>query len=210
MNPRTSWHAPDVRRQVLNGPRTLFALCALMLAASQPVLASDVRSASMLANTCAGCHGTNGASVGEYMPTIGGLNKEYLTEVLGDYKTGLRASTIMGRIMGGYSDQEIRAIADFYARQAWVSNDRIADAALIHAGARLHEEHCETCHEDGGRGQDDDSPRLAGQWAEYTNYALENCRAEGKGCSPRKMGQRVMQLSDDELASLARYYEGEK
>ncbi|MGB5735023.1 MAG: c-type cytochrome, partial [Thiohalocapsa sp.] len=165
---------------------------------------------SMLANTCAGCHGTNGASAGEYMPTIGGLNKDYLTEVLGDYKTGLRSSTIMGRIMRGYSDQEIRAIADFYANQAWVSNDRIADARLIHAGAQLHEEHCATCHEDGGRGQDDDSPRLAGQWAEYTNYALENCRAEGRGCSPRKMGQRVMDLSDEELESLARYYEGEK
>ncbi len=218
MKPSRSWDAPRVhcrafalpKARVLSLPSTLFVLGALMFAVAQPAPASDVRAASMLANTCAGCHGTNGASAGEYMPTIGGLNKDYLTEVLGDYKTGLRSSTIMGRIMRGYSDQEIRAIADFYANQAWVSNDRIADARLIHAGAQLHEEHCATCHEDGGRGQDDDSPRLAGQWAEYTNYALENCRAEGRGCSPRKMGQRVMDLSDEELESLARYYEGEK
>jgi len=210
MNPSSSWHAPEVYRPGLDGPRMLFAACVLMVAASQPSLASDVRSASMLANTCAGCHGTDGASAGEYMPTIGGLNKDYLSEVLVDYKTGLRSSTIMGRIMRGYSDQEIRAIADFYANQPWVSNDRIADASLIHAGAQLHEELCVSCHEDGGRAQDDDSPRLAGQWAEYTNYALENCRAEGRGCSPRKMGQRVMNLSDEDLASLSRYYEGEK
>jgi sulfide dehydrogenase cytochrome subunit len=218
MKPNRSWDAPKVPRRVfllLKGPGARipgmrFAIGALLIAVAHQAPASDVRSASMLANTCAGCHGTNGASAGEYMPTIGGLNKGYLIDVLDDYKTGLRASTIMGRIMRGYSDQEIRAIADFYANQPWVSNDRIADASLIHAGAQLHEEHCATCHEDGGRGQDDDSPRLAGQWAEYTNYALENCRAEGRGCSPRKMGQRVMNLSDEELASLARYYEGEK
>ena len=218
MKPSRSSDAPKGDRRALRLPRaavarvpsTLFVIGALMLAVTQQAPASDVRSASMLANTCAGCHGTNGASAGEYMPTIGGLNKGYLIDVLDDYKTGRRASTIMGRIMRGYSDQEIRAIADFFANQPWVSNDRIADASLIHAGAQLHEEHCATCHEDGGRGQDDDSPRLAGQWAEYTNYALENCRAEGRGCSPRKMGQRVMNLSDEELASLARYYEGEK
>ncbi|MGB5835068.1 MAG: c-type cytochrome [Thiohalocapsa sp.] len=210
MKPSSLRYAPKLHRRMLRLSAALAAIGVMALLAEQPALASDVRSPSMLANTCAGCHGTNGASAGEYMPTIGGLNKEYLIEVLDDYKTGLRSSTIMGRIMRGYSDQEIRAIADFYANQPWVSNDRIADAALIHAGAGLHEEHCESCHEDGGRAQDDDSPRLAGQWAEYTNYALENCRAEGKGCSPRKMGQRVMDLSDEELASLARYYEGEK
>ena len=210
MKPSRSRHV--TRPQPLsNGlPRALLAIGALTLAFVPPLLASDVRSASMLANTCAGCHGTNGASAGEYMPTIGGLNKEYLIDVMDDYKTGLRSSTIMGRIMRGYSDLEIHAIADFYARQPWVSNERVADARLIHAGASIHEKHCAVCHEDGGRAQDEDSPRLAGQWAEYINYALENCRAKGKACSPRKMGQRVMNLSDAELASLARYYEAEK
>lgn len=172
--------------------------------------ASEVRSAGMLANTCAGCHGTDGASAGDYMPTIGGLAKGYLFEVMSDYKTGLRPSTIMGRIMRGYSDQEIWAIADFYASKPWVSNDRVAEAAAVHVGERIHDEQCATCHEDGGRAQADDSPRLAGQWAEYTLYALENCRAEGKRCSPRKMGLRVMDLTDQELSSLADYYESQK
>ena len=34
---------------------------------------SGVRSPSMLANTCAGCHGTDGASAGDIMPVIGGM-----------------------------------------------------------------------------------------------------------------------------------------
>lgn len=169
-----------------------------------------IRSPTMLAYTCAGCHGTNGASAGEYMPTIGGLDKGYLVSVLDDYKTGLRPSTIMGRIMRGYSDQEVAAIASFFAEQPWVSTDRASTAALVHRGQEIHDRQCESCHEDGGRGQADESPRLAGQWAEYTRYALENCRAEGKRCEPRKMGERVMALSDEELQALAQYYESQK
>ncbi|WP_296805899.1 FCSD flavin-binding domain-containing protein [Thiocapsa sp.] len=71
---------------------------------SLPLHAEEVRSESMLANTCAGCHGTLGASAGEVMPIIGGMDKGYLVEVLTDYKTGRRPSTIMGRIMQGYGD----------------------------------------------------------------------------------------------------------
>jgi sulfide dehydrogenase cytochrome subunit len=144
------------------------------------------------------------------MPTIGGLDKGYLAVVLDDYKTGLRPSTIMGRIMRGYSDQEIAAIASFYAEQPWVSTDRVAAAGLLHQGQEIHDTQCETCHEDGGRVQEDESPRLAGQWAAYTRYALETCRAEGKRCTPRKMGERVMKLSDEELEALAQYYESQK
>jgi sulfide dehydrogenase cytochrome subunit len=186
------------------------AWCIPALALIQPATASDVRSPSMLANTCAGCHGTDGASAGEYLPTIGGMDKDYLYAVMSDYKTGLRPSTIMGRIMRGYSDLEIWAIAGYYASQPWVATDRVAEAAQVHVGERIHDQQCETCHEDGGRGQKDETPRLAGQWAEYTRYALETCRSIGRRCDPRKMAERVMQLSDDEIDSLARYYESRK
>ncbi len=180
------------------------------LTMSLAVYGEGIRSPTMLAYTCAGCHGTNGASAGEYMPTIAGLDKGYLVSVLDDYKAGLRPSTIMGRIMRGYSDQEVAAIASFFAEQPWVSTDRTTSAALAHRGQAIHDQQCMTCHEDGGRVQEDESPRLAGQWSEYTRYALENCRAEGKRCDPRKMGERVMKLSDEDLEALAQYYESQK
>jgi sulfide dehydrogenase cytochrome subunit len=172
--------------------------------------AEGVRSAAMLAHTCAGCHGTNGASAGEYMPTIGGLDGRYLTSVLSDYKLGLRKSTIMGRIMKGYSDQEIRAIAGWFAQRPWVSNDTVADGRLVALGREVHDKQCETCHEDAGRVQDEENPRIAGQWAGYVHYALEECREIGRRCQPRKMGERVMDLSDQELRALAHFYASEK
>jgi len=57
------------------------------LAALTLSLAADgegIRSPTMLAYTCAGCHGTNGASAGEVMPSIAGLDKGYLVSVLDD------------------------------------------------------------------------------------------------------------------------------
>jgi sulfide dehydrogenase cytochrome subunit len=169
-----------------------------------------VRSASMLGNTCAGCHGTNGASAGLYMPTIGGMDKGYLYAVLSDYRTGVRESTIMQRITKGYSDRELRVIASWFAEQPWSSNDVVADGKLVAVGSNLHQEQCETCHADGGREQSDERPRLAGQWPGYIQYALEQCRQTGMRCEPRKMGERVMKLSDEQIEALAHYYASEK
>ena len=172
--------------------------------------AGGVRSPSMLANTCAGCHGTNGASAGDYMPIIGGMEKEYLYTSLSEYKSGERDSTNMGRIAKGYSDQELKAIASYIARQPWVSSPLQADSKLAAMGKAIHEEKCKTCHEEGGRLQEDETPRLAGQWPDYTLVFLEDCRAKGERCEPRKMGKRVMELSDEELKAMAHYYLSEK
>jgi sulfide dehydrogenase cytochrome subunit len=185
-------------------------LAAVLLLAAIGAQADGVRTESMLANTCAGCHGTNGASAGEFLPTIAGLDKGYLYAVMSDYKSGLRPSTIMGRIMKGYTEQEIWAIAGFFAAQPWASNYRTASAKLVQQGQKVHDKLCESCHDDGGRVQDDESPRLAGQWAGYTRYVLDVCRSLGERCRPQKMGQRVKGLSDKEIEALASFYESEK
>jgi len=184
------------------------ALVGVLVAGS--VCAGGVRSPSMLANTCAGCHGTQGASAGDYMPTIGGLDKTYITTVLVEYKSGERDSTIMGRIAKGYTEPELKAIASFLASQPWVPAPVSVDVQLAAKGKVLHEEECKTCHEEGGRMQDDETPRLAGQWPDFARTYLEDCRAKGRRCEPRKMGKRVMDLSDEDLEALAQYYAGEK
>jgi sulfide dehydrogenase cytochrome subunit len=172
--------------------------------------ADGVRSPSMLANTCAGCHGTNGASAGDIMPIIGGLEKEYLYAALSEYKSGERDSTIMGRIAKGYSDNELKAIASFMARQPWVSNPIKGNGSLAKMGRKIHDKQCKTCHEEGGRVQEDEAPRLAGQWPAFTLMYLKDCRSKGKRCQPRKMGTRVMKLSDDELEAMAEFYSSQK
>ncbi len=169
-----------------------------------------VRSPSMLANTCAGCHGTDGASAGDIMPIIGGMEKEYMQLVLEEFKSGERSSTIMGRIAKGYSDTELKAIASYLADKPWVSSNVKTDPKLAAKGKVIHESKCKTCHEDGGRVQEDDAPRLAGQWPDYTLHYLKDCHAKGLRCHPRKMGKRVSELSEEELRAMAHYYASEK
>ncbi len=184
------------------------ALAGLMIAGS--VQAGGIRSPSMLANTCAGCHGTNGASAGDIMPIIGGMEKTYMQTVLMEFKSGERDSTIMGRIAKGYSDDELKAIASYMAGQPWVSAPVGVDSALAGAGKKIHEDQCKTCHEDGGRVQEDEAPRLAGQWPDYSLHALHVCKDKGRRCEPKKMAKRVMELSDDDLKALSQFYAGEK
>ena len=172
--------------------------------------AEGVRSPSMLANTCAGCHGTDGASAGDIMPIIGGLEKEYLYTVLSEYKSGERDSTIMGRIAKGYSDNELKAIASYMASKPWVSSPIKTNARLVAQGKTIHEKQCKTCHEESGRVQEDEAPRLAGQWPDFTLLYLKDCRSKGRRCQPRKMGSRVMKLSDEELEAMAQFYASEK
>jgi len=64
--------------------------------------------ATMLADTCAGCHGTDGASTGPATPSLAGMSEEYMVESMEAFKSGERPSTVMGRIAKGYSEKEFK------------------------------------------------------------------------------------------------------
>ena len=67
----------------------------------------------VLALSCSGCHGTDGKSASA-IPSIQGKSTEYLEAALLDFRSGARASTVMGRHARGYSDEEIHLIAEYF------------------------------------------------------------------------------------------------
>lgn len=175
--------------------------------------AADPRTPEMLSNTCAGCHGTNGASAGGPMPVIAGLSKRYISQALNDYKSGKRPSTIMGRIARGYSELEIEAIASHLAAQNWHTQQEVKPKkSQVKLGQKLHNEQCETCHLDGGRGgKDPDMPRLAGQYPDYLfNQLREFHDIGGTLPQPREMRLRIEKLSAEELKALSQFYASQK
>jgi sulfide dehydrogenase cytochrome subunit len=178
-------------------------------AATPPASAGGgTRSAAMLANTCAGCHGTNGQSAGDSMPSLAGLDKRYFYKTMKDFKGDARPSTIMGRLARGYSDNELKALADFFAGQPWVNAKVDVDKKLAAEGKKLHTEHCESCHEQGGTVTGNkDTPRIAGQWRPYLLNLLTDLHTIGHSSTqPLKMRQRVQKLSQEELEALSHYY----
>ena len=135
--------------------------------------ASDMR-ASMLANTCNGCHGPDGTSVGPAAPTIGGTNEEYMFEAMVAFREGKRPSTIMQRIAKGYNDDELKLIAGYFAKKPFGRvADQNADAALAAKGKEIYDNLCEDCHEDNGYSAED-YPALAGQMMPYLDNELRD------------------------------------
>jgi sulfide dehydrogenase cytochrome subunit len=91
----------------------IFFMLYTMLSA-EVVSSAEITRADMLSNSCAACHGTDGRSPGE-IPSINGKSAEFLSQALHDFREGKRAATVMGRHASGYSDEEIRLIADYFS-----------------------------------------------------------------------------------------------
>jgi cytochrome subunit of sulfide dehydrogenase len=68
------------------------------------------------ASSCSGCH-ANAASVQTPVPPLKGRAANEIADAMTEYKSGKRPGTIMDRIAKGFSDEEIRAIATWYAEQ---------------------------------------------------------------------------------------------
>jgi sulfide dehydrogenase cytochrome subunit len=186
-------------------PSQLFAV--LLCAVPYAMAAEVPRSGAMLANPCAGCHGTYGHSAGELMPSIGGMEKRYISKAMIDFRSGARPSTIMGRIAKGYSEQEIAAIASFLSQKGWRPAPQKVNSKLAGEGQAIHEQQCESCHADGGRGGRPDVPRLAGQWQPYLYIQLRDMHdISFEGVQPLEMRKRVQKLSQEELEALSQYY----
>lgn len=72
----------------------------------------------VLSLSCSTCHGTDGKSVG-IIPSFFGRSSEYIEMALKAFKSGARPSTVMGRHARGYSDEEIRLIAEYFGRASY-------------------------------------------------------------------------------------------
>ncbi|NIR28662.1 MAG: cytochrome C [Gammaproteobacteria bacterium] len=90
---------------------TLAAVLALLPATAG---AGQVSRAAMLASSCAGCHGTDGASPGA-IPSIAGKSATFIERALKEFRAGTRPATVMDRHAKGYTDEEIELIAEFFA-----------------------------------------------------------------------------------------------
>jgi len=168
-------------------------LAGSMLASSAAFAGMD--RGTMLANTCAGCHGPNGISQGPATPSIAGMSPDYFIESMSAYAMGDRPSTIMMRIAKGYTDEDIAAMAQYFSKQKFTSAPQQADAKLSTKGKKLHDKYCEKCHSEGGSLADDDAGILAGQWKPYLQYNLHDFTS-GNREAPKKMAKKLKKMHE--------------
>lgn len=71
-----------------------------------------------LAATCANCHGTNGVSVaGDGVPQISNLTHSEIEKRLLAYKDGSLPGTIMPQLAKGYTEEQIKIIAQVLGKK---------------------------------------------------------------------------------------------
>jgi cytochrome c553 len=75
------------------------------------------REARTWAATCANCHGVDGQARGDLIKPLAGMPAERLITALAGFKSGALPATVMHQIARGYSDEQVRAIAAYYAAQ---------------------------------------------------------------------------------------------
>lgn len=163
--------------------------------AMAPSANAATASAQMLANTCAGCHGPDGASHGPATPTIAGLSVQYFIDAMKEYREGKRPATVMGRIAKGYDDEEIKLMANYFGKKKFVRLSQKFDKKSADSGAKLHKTYCSKCHEENGRSAEDDTGVLAGQWTPYLTYTMKDF-LDGKREMGKKMKAKVTKMNE--------------
>ena len=83
------------------------------LVQAQPATDLQVRS---WAAACSNCHGTNGVAQ-PGMESLAGASKDDLLKKMLDFKNGRKPATVMHQLAKGYSDEQLEALAKYFANQ---------------------------------------------------------------------------------------------
>lgn len=70
--------------------------------------------AEMLSDACTTCHGTDGKGSGK-IPKLKGLDANDISESMHGFQTGEEKATIMHRYAKGYTNEELKLIANYFA-----------------------------------------------------------------------------------------------
>lgn len=168
---------------------------------------------------CADCHGADGAGRADgAFPNLTLQGEAYLRNALAAYATGRRQSGIMWPVAMSLSRPQVEALAAHFGAMEPRPSKSAVDAApdLLARGRTIATEGldaaagaaavaaCASCH-----GLDDRLfPRLAGQYAAYTENQMRVFRDGGRGDvkSYNPMAAVAHGLNDRDIAAVAAYY----
>ncbi len=170
---------------------------------------------------CSECHGFDGNSPNQEWPNIAGLNEQYITRQLEDFRTGKRINEEMTQIVREFpSSKELASLAKYFSRQKMlnkntpesIKNHEFVDLKIgeeIFTGKRIEYgiPACSACHGKDGMGDGSGKyPRLVGQNMDYIIKQMELFRSKERSNDiPPQMRNIAKQMDDEDIASVAAY-----
>ncbi len=154
---------------------------------------------------CASCHGEDGNSRLENVPSIAGQPEFFIVNQLVLMREGVRPVEAMTPFVKDLKDEAIVALGKHFSNLAARRSDEPLDGELVKRGAALAaDKKCMSCHGPELAG-DQQIPRIAGQRIDYLTQALKEFRDGTRKGADTIMSAPVAGLSDADLAALAHY-----
>ena len=184
--------------------------------------APDLAKAKQTVDTlCAACHGADGNSALSANPKIAGQIPEYLYKQLHDFKgwngnAPVRPDPVMTAMVAGLEEADMKALAQYFSTQK-LQPEAAKNAETIAMGQKIWRAGiaekgvpaCAACHGPTGSGMPAQYPRLAGQFAEYTEAQLKKFREGDRANDPAQMMRAIaLKMTDREIKAVADYAAG--
>ena len=177
------------------------------LACGAPARAADPAAGKEKAEICAGCHGDNGISQTENIPSLAGQPDQFTQWQLVFFRGGARKNELMQPIAEQITNEDVRVLGAYFAALTPPKDAKPDDNPdLSKKGAQAAVgRRCASCHGDSFAGTKAVA-RLAGQREEYLVKALHDYKSGVRnGGAGAAMTDVAYPLSDEEITALAHY-----
>lgn len=183
---------------------------AVLFCLSTAVYGQDGPEIPALAPMCFGCHGPNGTSVSPAIPSLAGQNEPYLLKRLIELKTQPTPSETMRGVTHDISEEELKRLANFFARQPYVRNEQPVDRVRAARGRDTYNRVCSVCHTEEGRatayGED---PLLAGQSVDYLLNELDHILSRKREVDSMKSGT-LATVPREQIVDAIHFFAGQR
>ena len=176
---------------------------AALLAGSSPALPADL---SEKMAPCLACHGVEGQSENENVPSLGAQQASYTVIQLYMFREKTRLAEPMNEMAAGLSDGDLQSIADALATlPAPKPPDDPGDPArLERARAMAEQNRCNSCHRPDFSGRES-VPRLADQREDYLLKTLREYKSGARRAYEPIMVEVLQPISEAAMVELSYY-----
>ena len=183
-----------------------FAACAALALGAMPAHAADVAAGKEKAELCVGCHGENGISQMENMPSLAGQLDQFIQWQLVYFRSGARKNEQMQPIVEQLTNEDIRNLGAYFTSLPPPKAAPDNDPDLSRKGAQAAAgRRCAACHTDSYAGSKA-AARVAGQREDYLVKALRDYKSGARsGGAQAAMSEVAHPLSEEEIEALAHY-----
>ncbi len=189
----------------LRGPAFAAALLALATTLAAPARAGNAVAGEEKSSSCRSCHGANGNSPFEGIPSLAGQPAPYIQSQIQLYKNHYRHLPDMTAAVAHLSDEDIADIAAYFTGQKPSPPPAATDRARFAKGRKLTQgQKCNTCHRPTFAGENRIA-RLAGQREDYLLKAMNDFKSGTRSGVGEVMPDKFNNASVPDMEAIAYY-----